>query len=151
MVAKSLTSGLTSTNKAMFTSSVDVKQLDPDYPWFLQEQIVSMADITVFICEQDYFAYYRDRTSLKGLDWRAEQNFENPLAKEWIKFELSEKQTKDISNFIKKLHVNWGRIDFMGSTEELIFLEYNANGQWVFLDYSGENGLVKRVSQYLIN
>jgi hypothetical protein len=150
-VAKSLTSGLTTTNKALFTTAVNLKQLHPDYPWFLQEQIDSKSDITIFICGQNYFAYYRDRTGLKGLDWRAEQNFENPLFKEWIRFELSEKQIKAISNFNKDINVNWGRIDFMGSIDELIFLEFNANGQWVFLDYSGEDELVKKVSQYLFN
>ena len=35
--------------------------------------------------------------------------------------------------------------------DDLVFLEFNANGQWVFLDYSGEDGLVKAVSKYLIN
>jgi hypothetical protein len=33
--------------------------------------------------------------------------------------------------------------------DELVFLEYNANGQWVFLDYSGEDGLVEAVCNYL--
>jgi hypothetical protein len=33
---------------------------------------------------------------------------------------------------------------------EMIFLEFNANGQWVFLYFSGEDGLVKTVSEYLM-
>jgi hypothetical protein len=148
-VAKSLTSGLTSTNKALFTTSISLEQLHPDYPWFLQEQIDSKADITVFICEQNYFAYYRDRSNLKGLDWRAEQDFENPLTKEWLRFYLTSEQSQSIANFNASLNVDWGRIDFMGSVDKLIFLEFNANGQWVFLDYSGEDGLAKKVSQYL--
>lgn len=148
-VAKSLTSGLTTTNKALFTTAVNLEQLHPDYPWFLQEQIDSKVDITVFICGDDYFAYYRDRTGLKGLDWRAEQDFKNPLAKEWIRFDLTSEQNQSIADFNTSINVDWGRIDFMGSIDELIFLEFNANGQWVFLDYSGEDGLVKSVSNYL--
>ena len=150
-VAKSLTSGLTTTNKALFTSAVNIDQLHPDFPWFLQEQIDSKVDITVFVCGDEYFAYYRDRSSLKGLDWRAEQNLENPPTKEWRRFYLTTEQNKSIADFNAALNVDWGRIDFMGSIDELIFLEYNANGQWVFLDYFGEVGLVKKVSQYLFN
>ena len=148
-VAKSLTSGLTTTNKALFTTAVNLEQLHPDYPWFLQEQIDSLVDITIFICGDNYFAYYRDRTGLRGLDWRAEQDFKNPLAKEWIRFDLTSEQNQSISDFNAAINVDWGRIDFMGSTHELIFLEFNANGQWVFLDYSGEDGLVKSVCSYL--
>jgi hypothetical protein len=58
--------------------------------------------------------------------------------------------TKSISDFNKALKIDWGRIDFMGSIDELIFLEFNANGQWVFLDLSGDDGLVKIVSDYLM-
>jgi hypothetical protein len=151
VVAKSLTSGLTTTNKALFTSAINLKQLHPNYQWFLQEQLNSEVDITVFICGEKYFAYYRDRSNLVGLDWRKEQNFDNPLAKEWIRFQLTTLQQQSISNFNKELKVDWGRIDFMGSINELVFLEFNANGQWVFLDYSDEDGLVTSVSQYLLN
>jgi hypothetical protein len=151
VVAKSLTSGLTTTNKALFTSAVNLKQLHPNYPWFLQEQLNSEVDITIFICGEKYFAYYRDRSDLVGLDWRKEQNFDNPLAKEWIRFQLTNPQQQSISKFNQELSVDWGRIDFMGSVDELVFLEFNANGQWVFLDYSGEDGLVSTVAQYLLN
>ena len=59
--------------------------------------------------------------------------------------------TKSISDFNKALKIDWGRIDFMGSIDELIFLEFNANGQWVFLDYSNEDGLINSVSEYLVS
>jgi hypothetical protein len=38
----------------------------------------------------------------------------------------------------------------MESDDGMLFLEFNANGQWVFLDYSGEDKLVKTVATYLI-
>ncbi len=34
---------------------------------------------------------------------------------------------------------------------ELVFLEYNANGQWVFLDYQQKYGLLRSVVKYLVN
>jgi hypothetical protein len=49
------------------------------------------------------------------------------------------------------MKIDWGRIDFMELNNELTFLEYNANGQWVFLDYRNEIGLVDEVVEYLTN
>ena len=83
------------------------------------------------------------------MDWRKEQNFEM-TEKEWFVFELTQAQSLAIADFAKDLGINWGRLDFMTSADDLVFLEFNANGQWVFLDYSGEVGLVKTVAKYLL-
>lgn len=149
VVAKSFTSGLTTTNKTLMTTAVKKESLHPDYPWFLQELIPSKADITIFICGNNQFAYLRDRSNLKGLDWRTEQDFNNE-SKEWFRFDLSEKDSKAVFALSVDLGVDWGRMDFMESDDGMIFLEFNANGQWVFLDYSGEDKLVKTVATYLI-
>lgn len=149
VVAKSFTSGLTTTNKTLMTTAVKKESLHPDYPWFLQELIPSKADITIFICGDKQFAYLRDRSNLKGLDWRTEQDFNNEV-KEWFRFDLNETDSKAVSGFCKDLGVDWGRMDLMASDDGMIFLEFNANGQWVFLDYSGDDNLVKVVSRYLI-
>ena len=149
VVAKSLTSGLTTTNKALFTTAVKVDTLHPDFPWFLQDLISSKADITIFVCGGMHFAYTRDRVNLKGLDWRSEQDFEGKT-KEWNRFYLSPNDSLSVTNFCLELGVDWGRLDLMETDDGLIFLEYNANGQWVFLDYSNEDGLVKSVAQYLM-
>jgi hypothetical protein len=45
--------------------------------------------------------------------------------------------------------VEWGRIDFLKSNDELIFLEYNANGQFFFLDTKNQYGLKDAVVEYL--
>jgi hypothetical protein len=150
IVAKSLSSGLTTTNRAMMTTAVSSESLDPTFPWFLQEEIISKADVTVFICGTNLFAYKRDRSKLKGLDWRNEQNFDNKV-KEWFRFELQQSEVLLFTNFCKEIKVDWGRIDLMQSENGLIFLEYNANGQWVFLDYSGEDKLLHHVIEYLTN
>ena len=149
VVAKSFTSGLTATNKSLKTTAVKIDSLHPDYPWYLQELIPSKADITVFICGDKQFAYSRDRSNLKGLDWRTEQDFSGDT-KEWIRFDLNQSHAEAISSLCNDLGVNWGRFDLMESEDELVFLEFNANGQWVFLDYSGDDGLVKTVAEYLM-
>ncbi len=148
VVAKSFSSGLTVTNRALLTTQVDKSKLHPDFPWFLQEKIISLSDITVFICGKCLFAYERDRTALKGLDWRAEQSF-NPQIKEWHRFALDADDVAAVKGFCKDIDVDWGRIDLMRDEDDLVFLEFNANGQWVFLDYSGKDGLVDAVANYV--
>ena len=147
IVAKSLSSGLTTTNRALFTTAVDVNKLHPEFPWYLQETIEAEYDTTVFICNGKAYAFQRSREDLKGLDWRAEQDFKD--VRQWSLRELSSKEIIAVNALCKDLKVNWGRIDFLESNGELIFLEYNANGQWVFLDYENKVGLVKEVCQYL--
>lgn len=134
MVAKSLSSSFTSTNQVLFTSPVNPWQLDPDYPWYLQEKIEAIADTTVFVCGSNLFCFDRDRSNLQGVDWRAEQDFSGQ-SEEWILNDLSPKDEVGIRLFCRDLGIDWGRIDFLRTKEnKLIFLEYNANGQWVFLD-----------------
>lgn len=149
VVAKAFTSGLTDTNKSLSTTAVNKTQLHPDYPWYLQELIESKADITIFICGDRQFAYSRSREDLEGLDWRVEQDLTG-LKKEWFLYELSINQRNAVTMFCKEIGVDWGRMDLMEVDGDLVFLEFNANGQWVFLDYSGEDGLVKYVANYLI-
>lgn len=150
LVAKSFTSGLTSTNKAMATTEVNKDALHPGFPWFLQELIPSKADITIFVCGGDCFAYSRDRSQLKGIDWRVEQDFTGTI-KEWVRFELSPGIRNSVFSLCKDLEVDWGRLDLMDSADGFVFLEFNANGQWVFLDFLGDDGLVKTVSRYLLH
>ena len=83
-------------------------------------------------------------------DWRAEQSFDDLLKKEWFRFELSSEVAIATSDFCNELGVDWGRLDLMDDGLEMTFLEFNANGQWVFLDYSGDDGLVKSVVNYLM-
>jgi hypothetical protein len=148
VVAKSFSSGLTTTNKALFTTEVNKSALHPDFPWFLQEKIDSTADITIFICGDMLFAFERSRRQLKGLDWRAEQTFDTAI-EEWSPFHLSCSVTNSVWSTCKDLSVDWGRMDLMRQGDELVFLEYNANGQWVFLDYQQKYGLLDAVTTYL--
>ncbi|QWC98079.1 hypothetical protein G6729_06720 [Polynucleobacter paneuropaeus] len=148
IVAKSFTSGLTTTNKALMTTAVNKQSLHPDYPWYLQELISSKADLTTFICGKNQYTFSRDRSNLQGLDWRTEQSFDND-SEEWLRVSISLDFEKSVRNFCDDLGVDWGRIDFMESDGGIIFLEYNANGQWVFLDLKEKHGLVKDVAKYL--
>lgn len=151
LVTKSLSSQLTSSGNTMITTPVEsLKILDKNFPWHLQEKIESKWDITIFTCNGKYFPFKRDRTNLKGIDWRAEQDFEY-TEQEWFPFELTKDQLNNLKKLSTDLNIEFGRYDFMteGSTNELIFLELNATGQWMFLDIHNEYGLLETVVNWL--
>ena len=149
-VAKSLDSELTADGKALFTTKVELSQLDSSYPWFIQEYIESDWDITVQIVGKKLFPFQRSRKDLKGIDWRSEQSFRTDI-EEWEPYSLNERDESSIRKLVSDLSVDFGRIDLMieKTTNDLIFLEYNANGQWVFLDYHEKYGILDAVVEYI--
>jgi hypothetical protein len=68
-------------------------------------------------------------------------------------FEISPEMSEGITKFCQEIGVEWGRIDFMKKVDspELQFLEMNMNGQWVFLDFENEHGLIDEVVEYIEN
>ena len=148
VVVKSLSSGQTASKKTLLSTKVEKKLLSPKYPWYLQEEIVSESDITIFICGRQRFFYAKNRNNLIGIDWRGEQS-PDVFKKEWIRFQPSSSFESAVSEFCSEIKVNWGRLDLMGSDSTQIFLEFNANGQWIFLDYSNEDKLVDHVVDYI--
>lgn len=148
MVAKSLSSGAFDSQKVLFTSQVNTEELDGSYLWFLQAKVESDFDITVFICGSSIFAFSRSRSQLRGLDWRAEQSFD-VSANEWSPFQLSESETASVQGFCGALKVEWGRLDLLTTKNGLVFLEFNANGQFMFLDYFNAHGMHDAVIKYV--
>lgn len=150
VVAKSLSSEPTNEKKVLMTTEVDVSRLNPAYPWCLQEKIDSAWDVTVFDCNRRCFPFKRDRTKLKGLDWRAEQ-FSNEIPVEWRPFELHSEDERRLQALSDDLNIEFGRYDFLtsGRSDQLVFLELNANGQWLFLDPESKHGLLECVVSWL--
>jgi hypothetical protein len=148
VVAKSLASGLTTSTKALFTTEVDVTKLDPSFPWYLQEAITAESDVTIFVCGRRRFAFSRSRAGMVGLDCR-NQGFKDKYAEEWQLRDISSVEMVSVDAFCHTLGVDWGRLDFLEVAGTLVFLEFNANGQWVFLDQLGKVGLVGEVVDYL--
>jgi len=149
IVAKSLTSGLTTTNKALFTTEVDWARLDPRFPWYLQAKVDADADLTVVVCGKKLLAFERDRSALKGLDWRNQEDVFN-LEQKWKPFSLTKPQREAVLAFIHQIAIDWGRIDFLRTGSRLVFLEYNANGQFGFLDPKHQYGVLDGVVEYLL-
>ena len=145
-VAKSLSGTLINSEKALFTTDVSPAELDPSYPWYIQEKIESDSDITVLAAGQNLHAFEKSRADLSGIDWRQEQ-FRSKTA--WKPIDLPSQEQNAIWAFLKEMEVNWGRMDFMRNETGLQFLELNPNGQWVFLDPRNEFGLLSAVAEYL--
>lgn len=150
VVAKSLSSEPTDDMKVLMTTEVDVSRLDPGFPWYLQEKIDSLWDVTVFYCNKRCFPFKRNRNKLKGLDWRVEQ-FSNDENEIWAPFKLDVADEERVRALSHDLNVEFGRYDFLtfGDTDRLVFLELNANGQWMFLDPERKYGLLECVVSWL--
>ena len=73
------------------------------------------------------------------------------LEQKWTPFPLTKEQSDAVAAFLLKLEVDWGRLDFMWTGSKLVFLEYNANGQFVFLDLKNQFGLLDCVVEYLLS
>jgi hypothetical protein len=149
-VIKSLSSARTSDSNIILTTEADVDRLDPAFPWYVQEKIDSAWDVTVFYCDRRCFAFKRSRADLTGLDWRVAQS-RDPSKKDWIAFDLGADATARLVSLSNDIAVDFGRYDFLldDRTGELVFLELNAQGQWVFLDYGDEYGLLDCVIQWI--
>jgi hypothetical protein len=145
-VAKSISGNLTESSKALFTTEVEPSTLDPSYPWYLQEKVISDFDITIQIVGDQLFAFQKSRSDLSGIDWRKEQ-FSSTTP--WNKIDLPQEESAAIKGFISEMGVTWGRMDFLREGGELKFLELNPNGQWVFLDPENKTGLLSSVAAYL--
>ena len=149
IVVKSLNSGLLTTNRALFTTEVDFDRLNLHFPWMVQEKINALFDVTIFICGEKTFAFRRDRKDLEGLDWRNQPDVFSTEQK-WVLWDMSPGDCERTCRFIRRLGVQWGRIDLLDTGSELLFLEYNANGQFGFLDDRNEVGLFDEVTHYLV-
>jgi hypothetical protein len=143
VVVKSLSSARTNDSNIMLTTEVDADRLDPGFPWYVQEKIESEWDVTVFYCDGRCFAFKRSRADLSGLDWRIAQSADISK-KEWFPIDLSTAVIEQMISLSNDININFGRYDFLinKTTGKIVFLELNAHGQWVFLDYFNEYGLM---------
>jgi hypothetical protein len=152
VIVKSLSSAQSDDKSVLLANSVpSIEALDPKFPWFIQDEVESEWDITIFLCGTRLFAFKRSRKGIDGIDWRSEQDF-TMQSQEWFPFNLSEANSKNLLLLSSELKVEFGRFDFMSDRENLdnlFFLELNAAGQWLFLDIENRYGLVDAVVSWL--
>jgi hypothetical protein len=140
-IAKSLSGKPFSDGKVLYTVDVTNKALSKDV-WYIQDRIDAKFDITVVYLYGEVFTFRLDRSKISSLDWRIEQ-FE--VVKDWEKVSLGEDFDRRIKEYMEKLNLVYGRLDFLQPEigDEPVFLEVNKNGQWAWLDAKKDNGLFR--------
>jgi hypothetical protein len=149
VVVKSLASTAFSSKKVLYTTRVDQRKLDFKNPWFIQEFVEADFDVTIQIVGQKLFGFQRRRNPSETVDWRKEQNYSSKV-REWHPVDLTSEEQECIGSFIASEKLDWGRVDLLRTpVGELVFLEFNANGQFGFLDPLDELGLFTAVAKHL--
>ncbi|MCC6645483.1 MAG: hypothetical protein IT374_07935 [Polyangiaceae bacterium] len=142
VVAKSLVAAGFLGGRFLFTRRVDPAQLDPAWPWYLQEEHHG-EDVTVVFVDGETFAAALDRETFEGEDWRKFISEARPLP--WRAVDLRPEETAAIRRFMRDAGLSFGRLDFLRTPEgRLVFLEVTTNGEWGWLD-DGDRGIFSAV------
>ena len=142
-VVKSITQTPVGKGKVFFVREANPADLDPSYPWFVQERIDGEEEVTVVYVDGKTYAASAPRDSFDGEDCR-KSLMAHPHA--WPRCGLSQKEELAIKGFMDETGYRFGRFDFIRKDGELWFLELNPNGQWAWLDEKNEHGLVSMVA-----
>jgi len=143
---KPLTADFIADYKILFTTRAVPSELDPAYPWLLQEEVIASHDVTVVYVSGQCFGFGLDRSTFSGVDWRKHINREELAWKPW---NLSVSDEKNICAFMESAKLDFGRLDFLACGDGLQFLEVNPNGQWAWLDEDGAHGIFDAVIRVL--
>ncbi len=148
-VVKSLTSQRVGKKSVLFTTRVQENQLDPASPWMIQDLVKADRDVTVVAIRDALFAFEFDRGTLpeQVIDWR-EARIRNP-AQAWRPHRLPQETEVTIRQFMGKMSLHYGRLDFLLAGDRYWFLEVNPNGEWGWLDPHGDAGIVQKLVEEL--
>lgn len=134
----------------IYVQPVKTSELANGYPWFLQEKIEAHFDLTVLFIDGKIFAQRLDRQTFKGLDWRKHIGTEMDAG--WENVALPKRLTNKINEYMRKLKLRFGRLDFLVKADDLddsLFLEVNPNGQWAWMDLKMNNGIFDAMVAFL--
>ncbi len=144
-IVKSLTSKRVNKDSVLYTTKVQEDQLDPSTPWMIQDYLPASWDVTVvFVRDRMYgFELNRDGFLNKTVDWRETGGPE--AADAWRRHQLPKPLEDSICSFMSDLGLHYGRLDLLYTGDEYYFLEVNPNGEWAWLDFYGEVGLLGKM------
>jgi hypothetical protein len=135
VVTKALGYPMITGGNVFLTTMVNQDDLLRPYPWFIQEPIIGGIDITCvhILGHNHFFASDFNRTE-SSIDWRIEIN--SGAQSKWHSFlhSASAQWGDQINQFMKKVDLHFGRLDFIYQNNHLFFLECNPNGQFGWLD-----------------
>lgn len=145
-VTKGFTAEFVGNRKVFYTRSVQSGKLDPAYPWFLQREVDASHDLTVVYVAGRCFSFTLDRKLFEGPDWRVDIN---RVDQPWEDYDLGQDLTRRICDFMDEAGLSYGRLDFLLKDGEAWFLEVNPNGQYAWLDQSGQQGMIAAIIEEL--
>lgn len=129
--------------KVLYTTRVEIDDLNRSYPWFLQKYVSAAYDVTVVYVCGELFAFRLKRDFLSDSpDWRKHISYQQ----QWVPFVLPADILAAIRAYMDDLKLSFGRLDLLLDTEQRYwFCEVNPNGQFAWLDLGGENGVLRAV------
>jgi hypothetical protein len=144
-IVKSLSSCDLNNQRILYTTKVNVKDLNTSYPWFIQNYIPCEKDITIVHIDGLNFPFELTKED-NEIDWRKKQQFVN---QNWQRHSLPDFIDRSINSYMTDCGLKFGRLDFIYSRNEYHFLEVNPNGQWAWLDIDNKNGLLKEMAAHI--
>jgi hypothetical protein len=144
-VVKSLTLNRVADRSVIYATKIAPQELDPGAPWFLQDYVEAVADVTVVFVRGELFAFELERNfTARSIDWR-EVSLE-PDAPPWRPHVLPERIATAVRDYMAMLSLHYGRLDFLlGASGRYAFLEVNPHGEWGWLDPHGEGGVLEAI------
>ena len=119
---------------------------------FIQSYIEKQFELRVTVVGQDVFAAKIDSQKYaKGQgaeDWRQAEDPDMFLSA----FELKEEDQKKCIEVVTQLGLNFGCLDFVVRPDgELVFLECNPNGQWLWIELATKTPISESIANFLAN
>ena len=130
-------------------SRPDLENLDQvqHAPTIFQEKIKKSADVRINVIDNEIFpVLIRPRYQDSPLDWRMDRNHIYEF------FEISNALKLSLRKFMEIMGLRFGAIDFaLSNSGELIFLEINPSGQWLFCEIMTDVGISHAFAQALLD
>lgn len=143
VVTKSLSGAEVSDKHVMYTTRIELGELDTEKPWLLQALSKADYDVTCAFVLGKCFWARRSRSSMgHSLDVREAQSADN----DWEDCSATKQQEMKVIGLMRDLGLDFGRLDFLACKGELIFLEVNPNGQFAWIDIDNRRGLISSVA-----
>ncbi len=138
----------TGNGSILTVNEINPVAIDTQYPWFIQEMVSNAAtDVTVAYVAGKRFAAECSRKNMRGVDSRVAA-FSGEIT--WDPCELSADEQKRIIAMMQETGLSFARLDFLRTPADLVFLEFNPNGQFAWLDLHNERGLLSCIADEIM-
>ena len=131
-------------NRLFNVSRVDPARIDLEFPWFLQQAVDAVSDVTVAYINGKLYASEYSRAGMQGMDCR------KPTSEgkgEWTPCELSADEAARVRAMMAETGFTFSRLDFLRTADgTLHFLEFNVNGQYAWIDVLNKRGMLTAIA-----